>query len=366
MAAGEEEKKGERTPPPVRLLEKEEKEMEEVNNRHIRRNNWTAVAVAAVVEMWRRRLEVEVVDRPLATATTTTTPATAPPPPPPDTAAAALTLANASRAIAFRGGEDKRSDDDVVLCQPVGGDYYSSASVLGCKHYARKVRLVAACCGAAHVCRFCHDEAEDHTIDRYATREMVCMVCSARQPPAKECRECGVLVARYFCSVCNFWDDSADHDVYHCPFCNVCRRGRGWGDFFHCMQCNSCVSLTMGRTSAPRPKATPTEAGGLESDCPVCKDFLFTSDTPVSACPGHFMHTACFESYTKHYYTCPICRKSLGDFSAYCDVGTPSWPRRKRWPRNMTTRAGEAAATATVTEVVTSQRPHQGEKQSVV
>ena len=42
--------------------------------------------------------------------------------------------------------------------------------VLGCKHYARKVRLVAACCGAAHVCRFCHDESEDHTIDRYATK----------------------------------------------------------------------------------------------------------------------------------------------------------------------------------------------------
>ena len=29
------------------------------------------------------------------------------------------------------------------------------------------------------------------------------------------------------------------------------------------------------------------------------------------------MHTSCFQAYTKHYYTCPLCRKSLGDFSAY-------------------------------------------------
>jgi zinc finger-like protein len=33
--------------------------------------------------------------------------------------------------------------------------------------------------------------------------------------------------------------------------------------------------------------------GAMESDCPVCKDFLFTSDTPVKCLPcGHFMHTA--------------------------------------------------------------------------
>ena len=238
--------------------------------------------------------------------------------PPPDTAEAALALAGAPGLASYHKG----ASDDVVLCQPVGGE-----EVLGCKHYARKVRLVAACCGAAHVCRFCHDEAEDHTIDRYATKEMICMRCSARQPSAKECRECGDVVARYFCSVCNFWDDSGN-DVYHCPFCNVCRRGEGLGkDFFHCMQCNSCVSLTMGPHVCPAAKNAKGDEGGgggtvfaasMESECPVCKDFLFYSDTPVKCLPcGHFMHTSCFQAYTKHYYTCPLCRKSLGDFSAY-------------------------------------------------
>jgi len=132
-------------------------------------------------------------------------------------------------------------------------------------------------------------------------------------------------VARYFCSVCNFFDDSEDRDVYHCPFCNVCRRGKGLGkDFFHCMQCNSCVSLTMGPHKCPGGGAGGGNGGGgggggggdcgdiagagagsggggggwgsgegpgpMESDCPVCKDFLFTSNTPVKCLPcGHFM-----------------------------------------------------------------------------
>jgi len=252
------------------------------------------------------------------------------------TAGEALALAGTSLVASYRPS----AEDDVLVCHAINGASQSQSQKLGCKHYTRGARLVAACCGAAHVCRFCHDEAEDHQIDRYATKEMVCMLCSARQPVAGACRRCDASMAKYFCSVCNFWDDA--EDVYHCPFCNLCRRGKGLGkDFFHCMQCNSCVSLTMGphdcgaktragggggggntKAGDGAPGAVPAAhghvSGAMESDCPVCKDFLWNSDTPVKAMPcGHMMHTRCFEAYTKHYYTCPLCRKSLGDFSAY-------------------------------------------------
>tara|TARA_B100000768_G_scaffold103609_1_gene96310 strand:- start:155 stop:598 length:444 start_codon:yes stop_codon:yes gene_type:complete len=76
----------------------------------------------------------------------------------------------------------------------------------------------------------------------------------------------------------------------------------------------------MGPHNCPGAKKEGEDLGtsAMESDCPVCKDFLWNSDTPVKAMPcGHMMHTRCFEAYTKHYYTCPLCRKSLGDFSAY-------------------------------------------------
>ena len=239
----------------------------------------------------------------------------------PGSAAEALALAGTDAVASFRPERftnPEAGPQDVVLCEPIP-EFPSKE--LGCKHYSRGARLVAACCGAAHVCRFCHDEAEDHTIDRFATKEMVCMRCGERQPSSATCRGCGVAPAKYFCSVCNFWDDA--EDAYHCPFCNVCRRGKGLGkDFFHCMQCNSCVSLTMGPHDCGRGGKSGDDGEGgvsaMESDCPVCKDFLWNSDTPVKAMPcGHMMHTRCFEAYTKHYYTCPLCRKSLGDFSAY-------------------------------------------------
>ena len=32
---------------------------------------------------------------------------------------------------------------------------------------------------------------------------------------------------------------------------------------------------------------------------------------------GHFMHSHCFEEYTRYDYTCPVCAKSLGDMRVY-------------------------------------------------
>ena len=195
-----------------------------------------------------------------------------------------------------------------------GGANYKHENCLGCKHYHRKCKIVPVCCNVPFPCRFCHDDNSDHTMDRYNTKEMQCMKCALIQPVAKNCKKCNVEMARYFCKVCNLFDDLQDgRNVYHCPFCNVCRKGKGLGqDFFHCMKCNSCVSLVMG------PHECLGKRSSMESECPVCKDFMFDSETPVKTLPcGHLMHTSCFETYTKHYYTCPLCRKSVGDFSVY-------------------------------------------------
>lgn len=93
---------------------------------------------------------------------------------------------------------------------------------------------------------------------------------------------------------------------------------------------------------------------GLETNCPICCDFLFTSSETVRGLPcGHFMHSACFQvssllfcwailvpllserilcclleilfelkaislfpqAYACTHYICPICSKSMGDMS---------------------------------------------------
>lgn len=182
----------------------------------------------------------------------------------------------------------------------------------GCEHYKRNCKLLAACCNKLFTCRFCHDKVSDHSMERKATSEMMCMRCLNIQPIAATCKtpSCnGFSMAKYYCNICKFFDD--ERMVYHCPFCNLCRVGRGLGvDFFHCMTCNCCLGMKLVEHKC-REK-------GLETNCPICCDFLFTSSASVRALPcGHFMHSACFQAYTCSHYTCPICSKSLGDMAVY-------------------------------------------------
>ena len=164
---------------------------------------------------------------------------------------------------------------------------------LGCKHYRCGARLVAPCCGREVTCRLCHDElVSDHRMDRYEVTEMVCMHCALRQPVAQDCHGCGRRLAAYYCDICHLFDDEPGRDIYHCPFCNVCRRGKGLGvDFFHCMTCNSCMSLDLHGNHTCREKS-------LEGTCPVCSDFLFDSNLTVKVCVvgvgvGVMIHVCC-------------------------------------------------------------------------
>ncbi|KAJ9676987.1 hypothetical protein PVL29_022132 [Vitis rotundifolia] len=184
--------------------------------------------------------------------------------------------------------------------------------VFGCEHYKRNCKLRAACCGKLFTCRFCHDEVSDHSMDRKATSEMMCMRCLKIQAVGPICKtpSCnGLSMAKYYCSICKFFDD--ERTVYHCPFCNLCRLGKGLGiDYFHCMTCNCCLGMKLVNHKCLEK--------GLETNCPICCDFLFTSSAAVRALPcGHFMHSACFQAYTCSHYTCPICSKSLGDMAVY-------------------------------------------------
>ena len=184
---------------------------------------------------------------------------------------------------------------------------------LGCKHYSRKAMLIAPCCGKEYVCRLCHDEENlDHTLNRYSVKEMRCMICGTRQDISNSCQECGATMAHYYCSICHLFDDDSTKDIYHCQFCNFCRRGKGLGtDCFHCMSCNACMSLELM-------KKHKCKEAALSGTCPVCSDPLFESSTAIKELPcGHFMHSMCFSAYVRYSYTCPVCFKSLGDMEVF-------------------------------------------------
>ncbi|OSX75808.1 hypothetical protein BU14_0219s0008 [Porphyra umbilicalis] len=198
--------------------------------------------------------------------------------------------------------------------QPVFRTLPDGRRVRGCQHYQRAAKLRAKCCDRIYPCRLCHDAECGHTMDRPAVEEMLCTYCGTVQPVAGKCAvaACGRLLARYYCSVCKYFDDDTSRSIYHCHSCNVCRVGKGLGiDFFHCMKCNACMNMKYAREHRCVERA-------LESDCPVCHHFLFTSTSPVKylRC-GHLMHVSCYQQYAQTSYSCPICSKSLADMSAY-------------------------------------------------
>lgn len=106
---------------------------------------------------------------------------------------------------------------------------------LGCSHYKRNIKLQCSACDRWYTCRFCHDEVEDHSLNRRETKHMLCMLCGCAQAASEACVQCGERAAWYYCNVCKLWDDDPKKSIYHCNDCGICRIGQGLGkDFYHC------------------------------------------------------------------------------------------------------------------------------------
>ncbi|KAJ3332715.1 hypothetical protein HDU76_013328 [Blyttiomyces sp. JEL0837] len=211
--------------------------------------------------------------------------------------------------------EDKKVDYAQLADIDLQKTYHDKlAGILGCKHYQRAAKLQAHCCGKWYTCRFCHDEVSDHNIVRNMTTTMMCMHCSTVQPAGQDCAnpQCKKRVARYFCRECKLWDDDPRKNIYHCFDCGICRIGKGLGiDYFHCNRCNVCMAISLrGRHKCIE--------RNLESDCPICGEFMFTSTTTVIFMPcGHCIHYKCHQDYIQTSYQCPTCFKSLANMSEY-------------------------------------------------
>lgn len=177
--------------------------------------------------------------------------------------------------------------------------------ILGCKHYQRNVKLQCSACEKWYTCRLCHDEVEDHILDRKATKNMLCMLCGCAQKAGEYCVECKERTAWHYCDVCKLWDNDSTKNIYHCNDCGICRRGLGIGkDFFHCKTCGTCMSMSVEHSHKCIERVS-------DCDCPICGEYMFTSPTPVvfMLC-GHGIHKTCYNEHLKSSYKCPICSKS--------------------------------------------------------
>jgi len=179
---------------------------------------------------------------------------------------------------------------------------------MNCTHYLRKCNLVSPCCGKEYLCRICHDEVEDHNLDRRSVTKITCTQCGMRQDIGRNCKECGILFGRYTCLICRLFDDN-DKKQFHCVGCGICRVG-GRDNFFHCPKCNICIAKSIMETH----KCVENMSKGK---CPICLEDLHSSRKKVDIpnC-SHMIHSECLCEMFKHGKTsCPTCNTSLVDMS---------------------------------------------------
>lgn len=146
--------------------------------------------------------------------------------------------------------------------------------------------------------RHCHNEAKNdnepdpkkrHILDRKQIELLVCLRCGeADQPVAEACRNCGERFAEYACLECRFFDDDLSKQPFHCDGCGICRVG-GRENFFHCDRCGCCFSASL------QDEHICVEQN-LNSNCPICFEYLFDSVKSISVLKcGHTMHERCLK-----------------------------------------------------------------------
>lgn len=199
--------------------------------------------------------------------------------------------------------DDKHNNDD------------GENDIGNCEHYFRRCKFVSPCCKKIYTCRFCHNDNESHEINRFEVKEIVCSVCNCRQSVGNECINCGIQFAKYFCAVCNLFDDRIERNYYHCDKCGICRVAND-EKYRHCDVCNTCV------VDCDKPHICRENV--FHNECPVCLENLFHSVKPscILNC-GHPIHVDCLvASIRNNKNTCSLCRKivySGDDLKHYID-----------------------------------------------
>lgn len=167
-----------------------------------------------------------------------------------------------------------------------------------CHHYERKCDIFAPCCQRYYPCRRCHDQEQDHHLDRYRIETIRCRGCGQEQPPANECVSCGIRFADYYCDICHLW---CDKEIFHCDLCRTC--------FFekthHCEQCGICFSTE----NHPCFNRILSET----EECCICLEPLIRHiKAPYELPCHHIIHRECMEAMIeKNHIGCPLCKKTM-------------------------------------------------------
>ena len=209
--------------------------------------------------------------------------------------------------------------------------FFKKSKIMHCPHYDMYTHIVSKCCNKVYPCRLCHDENEDHKINRHDIDYMKCIYCCTFQKVNSCCMNplCFKFKVdhKYFCKKCNLWTDSDNNmlkvinsfiistidtkkSIYHCDSCGICRLGKR-EDFIHCDNCNLCLPKKTFEDHA-------CKLNIKEENCPICLRSLWNTQnetTRILDC-GHCVHSSCFiQNINSGNYSCSVCKKSMIDLT---------------------------------------------------
>lgn len=176
----------------------------------------------------------------------------------------------------------------------------------GCKHYSLNCLFFANCCDKWFSCRFCHDEVSDHQVNRHETRHCICILCGTVQVASSKCCNavCGIVLAKYYCDKCKFWDNSPTKHLYHCDKCKVCRKGEAQNSE-HCDRCNKCIPRDIYSSHG-----CPLDDS--KKKCIYCDELINHTVPYLSLKCLHMSHVSC---QNRIKTACPKCTPNLENLS---------------------------------------------------
>ena len=183
----------------------------------------------------------------------------------------------------------------------------NNIDIINCEHYNRQCMILSPCCDKWYSCRLCHDQDNDHKLDRKKIETIICKKCKTIQSPSNICsnQDCLIEFAEYYCDICKLWKDK-NTPTYHCHDCGICRIGKGIDiDRIHCHKCNMCINKDLYENHK-------CFSGTFDSNCPVCQKYMWDStESIIYMNCGHGIHSECYTNLMKSSFQCPVCKKSI-------------------------------------------------------
>ena len=198
--------------------------------------------------------------------------------------------------------QDEKKEKIKELLQSIQEVKIIPSLVPVCTHYNRGCNIISSCCNKEFGCRLCHDEVNDHKINRFATKIIVCKKCNLKQDITNKCRNCDIEFGKYFCEICRLWTN-CDEEIFHCEHCGICIKAEK-NEVVHCHTCGTCIYKNADKHHC--------QVISKKENCIICNEQLWLSHqkSTVLNC-SHSFHTSCLNTWLKTDYRCPLCKKSV-------------------------------------------------------